>query len=96
MKSLVVIGRRWFDRAAGNTYHTSQVIVDGVTIEKTERAYGYGDHYIQTAAEVLERHGLVKRERYPNGSVQPLWQVLKDSGVAYSFSVSDVSRRKDL
>jgi hypothetical protein len=32
MKSVVIVGRRWFDKANGNTYNTAKVYVDGVVI----------------------------------------------------------------
>lgn len=34
IKTLEVIGKRWFQRSYGNTYHTATIIVNG---EKTEK-----------------------------------------------------------
>ena len=45
---------RWFDKANGNTYHSVRVtrVKDGETIVHAW-TYGYGDHYRQTALEIM-------------------------------------------
>lgn len=45
---------RWFDRVNGNTYHSVRItrFRDGATITK-HWEYGYGDHYRQTALELM-------------------------------------------
>jgi hypothetical protein len=53
MRTVTVIGRRWFDRPNGNTYHTAVVLVDGKLLVKTQPTYGYWDEYESTAAECL-------------------------------------------
>lgn len=52
-KNITIIGRRWFDRKYGNTYHSVSVWVDGEFIGKNPYEYGYGDHYIQSAFVIL-------------------------------------------
>ena len=96
--SIVVVGRRWFDRKNGNTYHTSEILVNGVREYKSERAYGYGDHYLDgTAAEWLESKGYVVRERYEaSGGCEALWRACERLRITLAYSVSDVGRRKDL
>lgn len=48
-----ILARRWFDKKNGNTYHSVRVIM----IDGSERCvsfeYGYGDAYLQTAAQQL-------------------------------------------
>ncbi len=89
MTCLSIIGRRWFDRKNGNTYHTAEIVVDGVTVHKTERQYGYGEQYLQTATAWLDVNGylpgLIHQE---TGGTEPLW--------SYHTSVCDVARRRDL
>lgn len=97
MKSLTVVGRRWFDRTYGNTYHSVDVVVDGVSIGKVKIAYGYGTHYLQTASDMLEKAGLLPDiEHYKNGGVESLWSYCERHGVAFFDTVSDVARKKDL
>lgn len=47
-------GARWFDKVNGNTYHSVRVtrVSDGKTIAAPFQ-YGYGDHYRQTALEIM-------------------------------------------
>lgn len=51
-------GQRWFDRMNGNTYHSVRVtrVSDGKVIAAPYQ-YGYGDHYRQTALEIMLRAG---------------------------------------
>jgi len=96
-KSIVVTGRRWFQRTYGNTYHSCQIIVDGVSIEGIEFVYGYGDHYLTNAAAKLEEQGYIYRERYEaSGGMESLWQVCERMGITLNYSATDVSRKKDL
>ena len=97
MKSLVVIGRRWFQKTYGNTYHTASIVVDGKLMHRTEKEYGYGDQYVQTAERWLVENKLIPPpEKYSNGSIQPLWQHLDNLGITFHREVVDVTREKDL
>lgn len=97
MQSVVVVGRRWFQRTYGNTYHTALIVVNGQTVAKTPKAYGYGDHYLQTAGDWLEQNGYMPgREHYPHGGAEPLWSYCRDRGIAYTAEPIDVTRERDL
>jgi len=96
MKSLVVIGRLWFDKVNGNTYHSVNVYVDGKHAFYVPLTYGYGNHYLQTAGEELEKRGLIKLEKYKSGGKQSLWQYCKDNNIVLSYEDVPVSRKKDL
>lgn len=88
--SITVIGRRWFQKTYGNTYFSSQIIVDGVPVGGREFAYGYGDYYLQDAAEWLKANG------YLPAFDGPLSLYCRENGIAFSYSVTDVQRKKDL
>lgn len=95
--SITVIGRRWFQRTYGNTYHTAEILIDGVSVHKTPRAYGYGSSYEDSAAQWLDAQGIITLKRYTNGSTEPLWQAIRERmGLAWSSIALDVSREKDL
>lgn len=97
MKSITIIGRRWFQRGPGNTYHTSQIMIDGKTVHKTARQYGYGSAYLDTAFAWLEANGKIEpRERHFNGSQQAPWNYCQERGITLEYSAIDVSRQKDL
>jgi hypothetical protein len=80
-------GRRWFQRTYGNTYHTTRIYRDGDLVATLGPTYGYGDHYLQTAAEWLRANG------EPAAEGHTLW--MRET-LGASYGVSDVSRRKDL
>lgn len=95
--SIHIEGRRWFQRGPGNTYHSVRIFRDGIEIAYLPFAYGYGEQFLQTAWEWLGANGYPELlEQHANGSwknygTQYLREVLKGT-----YSVIDVSRRKDL
>jgi hypothetical protein len=100
-QSVVIIGRRWFDKTYGNTYHSAEVYVDGESIGREDYAYGYDDQYIQTAHELLQKAGCIqKTDRRFKSGVSADWVEFRDdmrnNRKRYVVSVSDVERKKDL
>lgn len=87
--NVFVIGRRWFDRVNGNTYHTAEVEVNGIYVGKSRMTYGYGDYYLETAKEIL-----LQKYDFPKGMNEnsPLWQ-LREYGVVLNKSVIDGLKR---
>lgn len=86
---VLVVGRRWFDRANGNTYHTAEVFVNDKYVGKSRMTYGYDEQYIQTAKEILlDSYELPKGMR----DTSPLWQ-LREYGVTLNKTVSDGLKR---
>jgi hypothetical protein len=64
LKKYIIIGKRWFDKVNGNTYHSTTVI-DVDTNEQVAYSgvvYGYGDSWKQTGYDELKKLGLVKEE----------------------------------
>lgn len=100
MRLIVLIGRRWFDKHAGNTYHDVEIIVHGFkggfVHHRTTMAYGYGDQYIDTAVDWLEKRGLVLLPRYSHGMRKPLRVYCQDHEIELITSVVDVDSRKQL
>jgi hypothetical protein len=97
MKTLIVIGKRWFQKTYGNTYHSVEVIADGKPVGRVPFAYGYDRQYLQTAQEMLVKAGLIPGiKAYANGGTEPLWQYCQRKGIELVDRVSDVGRRKDL
>lgn len=97
MQSITVIGRRWFDKVNGNTYHTAEILIDGKPVHKVPFTYGYGDHYVQSAQEWLTKEGLIAPQRYPNsGGVEMLWTYCERQGIKFYHTYTDTKRKKDL
>ncbi len=99
IKSITIIGRRWFRKSYGNTYSSAEILVNGNPVAKVGPTYGYGNHYIDIAFEWLEENGILHppRERYiTSGGLEPAWRWAERTGVKLSTSVSDVARERDL
>jgi len=92
--TILIVGKRWFDRINGNTYHSARVYVDDELIAAAPFQYGYGDQYVQSAHEVLTEHGVVPMKRYPNGSTEILWQVCKRLDIRLTYRVTDGLKRE--
>jgi hypothetical protein len=75
IQSITVIGKLWRDKINGNTYHSSDAIVDGRAY-KSAYQYGYGDHYMQSALALLNKHGVIVTPEY-----MPLWQYCSEHGI---------------
>lgn len=88
-----IIGRRWFQRTYGNTYHTAQVFFDGELVATVPRSYGYDSMYEQNAINALDRLGFMPG-REPH---EPGWRYFRDRhGCRYSSTAIDVQREKDM
>jgi hypothetical protein len=53
--TILIEGRRWFDRINGNTYHSATVYVNNEIIGREPFEYGYGDQYKQTGYALLSK-----------------------------------------
>ena len=97
IKAVSIIGRRWFNRGPGNTYHSVKAVVDGEVRASVDFAYGYGDRYRETGWTALEKAGAVPdRPRDERGITLSVWLWCQDQGIKLHYEVADVSRRKDL
>lgn len=95
--SIIVLGRRWFEKTNGNTYHTAEILVDGVSVAVCPFAYGYGSQYRQSAESELERLGYMPgRKEGHGGSYESAWQYFERHGIEYTDRVEDVKRKRDL
>lgn len=86
IESMRIEAKRWFQRSYGNTYHTVKVFVNGEVLRR-DITYGYGNHYLQTAAELLKDNGYEIPEN--NGEAFRLVS-------RFDHTVEDVKRKKDL
>lgn len=97
MSSLVLVGRRWFNKNFGNTYHSVEIIADGKPVHKVPYAYGYGDQWEYSARDWLDSNGyLPGRETKEGTPGEALWRYCERVGIQYTRTVVDVQRKKDL
>ncbi len=97
MTSLVIVGRRWFERTNGNTYHSAEIIVDGKCVHKIDYAYGYGQQYCHNAKIWLHQNGYLPELETRDGTPgESLWRYCERKGIVFTDTVTDVRRKKDL
>ena len=98
IKSVTILGRRWFQKTYGNTYFSAVALVNGKEVASIDYDYGYGDQYVHEMCQKLEELGYMpNRKHYENGSSEPGWSYFRDlHGVEYHAEAVDVQRKKDL
>jgi hypothetical protein len=97
VQSITVIGRRWFDKVNGNTYHSAITLVNGKPGPSVGFQYGYGSQWEYNAAMELDRAGIIQLESYGEGRPkESLWRYCERNGIAYSNVVSDHDRKRDV
>ena len=90
VKSIQVIGKRWFQRSYGNTYHSVKISINNNKWIRLPKQYGYGDQYITTAKNYLVKEGILEH------SPDVLWRYCQYHNIKLLTSVSDVKREIDL
>ncbi len=86
--SLHIEARRWFQRSAGNTYHTVKIWRGDREPVTLGMMYGYGEQWLQSALDWLAEQGEAQAGKY--GTLY-----LREE-LGGTYSVTDVSRRRDL
>jgi len=99
-KHVTIMGRRWFDTANGNTYHVVRVFINQDLLVTSDFTYGYENHYKQTAFELLQQHGFVKKTGERSNGMDADYlrytQYIRDNRKNFLFTVTDHDRKKDL
>lgn len=91
---IVIVGRIHRQRFTGNSYHTTQIIVDGETVSRTPRQYGGINDYFETACSWLEDNNLIPARSTAN--TNPWTHIAQDLGISVCAVPIEVSRQKDL
>lgn len=91
---IIIDARRWFDHKNGNTYHSATVTVKHARKEDLvlcrDFAYGYEDHYMQTAHELLFKAGYFGPEYWE------FLDAMRNDRQKFYVTCTDVSRKKEL
>lgn len=95
-EAFAIKGVRWFQKTYGNTYHMVYVsgLKDGKWVDlcqSKEMAYGYGDHYLVTACEVMREAGLIDTT---NEYALSDWKVREELHIEHC--AEDVKRKRDM
>ena len=60
--TIEVIGKEWFDKINGNSYHSAQVTINNDAVLYVPLTYGYGNHYLQSALELLKTEYIISKD----------------------------------
>lgn len=91
VRSITIIGRRWFQSSAGNTYNSASILINGEHVHYTGRQYGYGDYYAQAAWDYLVKQFKLDADDRYNPRL-----FCEKHGIAYFAQAADVGRECDL
>lgn len=92
MKTIQIVGKRWFQKTYGNTYFSAKAYIDNEPVASIDFEYGYGDHYKHRMLEELQKQNLIPKFE----DLEVPWQYTERTGIKILSVVSDVEREKDL
>lgn len=96
-QSIVVFGKRWFDKINGNTYFSVDTYVNGQHVGRINYEYGYGDQYLQSATQMLAAKGYLPGiQRNSFGGLETLQRYAQRKKIRLAYDVADVCRKRDL
>ena len=88
-----VAGKEWLDRINGNSYCAVRIVVtfDDKSQQTTliPMRYGYGDYYLQVAAEKMAELGMIAGDCH-------LWQAAKDQNFVLSKHIEKGCRKAEV
>lgn len=91
VQSVFIVGRRWFERTNGNTYHSAEIYVNNEMVHKIDYQYGYGNQFEWEGMLWLSKNGYFKDYKGQSPGM-----FCRERGVSYNTTVTDVQRKKDL
>jgi len=84
MKNIRTEGLEWRDKVNGNSYFSARAYVDGELVAVLPFQYGYGDHYVDVAWQVITKRLGLDVEHYQNGGMERMWQWCQERNIDYS------------
>jgi hypothetical protein len=96
VKSVSVVAKTWRDKKFGNTYNSTDVLVNGDLVARLPFAYGGGSMPEQRAVEWLVKNGFIHAEEYKHGGYPSLWRLAEDLNFSKYVDTTSVSRKNDL
>lgn len=64
MIKYIIVGKKWFDKVNGNTYHSARVYdLEKKVVAVASFRYGYGDQFVQSAFEAMKERGIITTDK---------------------------------
>jgi hypothetical protein len=100
VKTIDINAKEWFDKANGNSYFSGDVTINyGMKSAKSYKMpfqYGYGQHYVDMAMQLLNKEGVINLVRHDNGSYTSTWQYCKDNNIIFRANMKENCLKRDL
>lgn len=93
IQTILLVGRRWFRKGVGRTYHSVEIYVNGEMVNKVPLASGYGSEYEFSARNWLIGNGYLPN---PKENYYSLSTICEEKGIKFASTVTDVRRKMDL
>lgn len=95
VRTVDVYAAEYWDKRAGNTYFSARAVLDfGLPTERTYHVatfqYGYGDHFVDVAADALKKAGMPIPER------TRLWQYCREKKIILRTFKTEVRTQREL
>lgn len=95
IKTIDINAKEWFDKINGNSYFSAILILNYGLKNQKEYVlpfqYGYGDHYIDMAKEIL-----IKENIYNIDKFNPLWRYCEDNNIILRTSKQVNCKKREL
>ena len=95
IKTIDINAKEWFDKINGNSYFSAIITINyALKSEKTITLpfqYGYGDHYIHMASEVLLKQGYIKVKNFT-----PLWNYCRENNIILRTSKQEKCLKREV
>lgn len=96
MKSIIVIGRTFFNKHKGHSIYSARILVDGEFVQRIQ-SDGYGNQFLYDAFAYLEKEGyLLDRKHYANDVVEAPFAYCDRKGIKLYYEIITVSAKKYL
>lgn len=95
IKTIDIQAKEWLDKVNGNSYFSGTVIVNYGMLGQQDFTmpfqYGYGESYIQEAANILQRCAYLPHEAFPS-----LPRYCRENGIILRSTIQKNCLKRDL
>lgn len=95
IKTIDVTALEWFDKANGNSYFAGTITVNygmkSVRDYEMPYQYGYGEHYVEMARQLLKTEGEIKTDEYTQ-----LWRYCEDNNIILRTAKHENCKKSEL
>ncbi len=100
INAIDIIALEWFDKVNGNSYFAATVTTNfGQPDQKDYKLpfqYGYGEHYIDMAKQLLMSEGVISIEKRSNGTSEALWSYCRENNIILRTTKHENCKKAEL